>query len=125
MKTKALGEEYIHVAYKPDAKHGEDRFPDFSNYATERVSLDEIAGGSKDFGPAWKQLERQKGQAYISETYGISPNSKGRYKNTGVSPKIYTWHHNQDLMHMELIDWSIHDAFRHKGGTSLVNNQNK
>jgi len=51
----------------------------------------------------------------------MTANSKGNYKNTGVGPKQYTWHHNQDLKFMELIDYAIHDAFRHKGGTSLVN----
>jgi hypothetical protein len=47
---------------------------------------------------------------------------EGALRNADGRPQ-YTWHHNEDAKTMELVDFQIHEQFRHMGGRSVYENQ--
>ncbi len=70
-------------------------FPDFSRYAAKRVRIT-CVGGRSDFALA---------------------NKVAGFKKT---PNGFTWHHNQDMITMELVPSDLHEVIRHTGGMAKL-----
>ncbi|WP_447928962.1 HNH endonuclease [Vreelandella sp. EE27] len=128
METSSMGNIDVEVSYKPGPPDGH-RYPDFSNYSKENVTIPEMRGlpESKinppeggDFSKAWNEVSKQKGDNYVNETHGISRRSRGSREGQWPDKpsRGYTWHHHGDESTMQLVDKDIHAIFTHKGGAS-------
>lgn len=84
--------------YPNGVRFTDDGFPDFSPYATHRVTMTpNFAGDRADFAAA------------------------NRLANIrGGTPVDYTWHHHQDTRTMLLIPTEVHEAVRHAGGVAIM-----
>jgi len=80
-------------------KYGREGYPDFeeAGVVIAGVKIDPFKGDKSDFGRADKAKIEEEG-----------------------SPKAdtSTWHHNEDMIHMQEIPTKIHRRFTHRGGAS-------
>lgn len=75
-------------------------YPIFDQYAIARVEFNDLTG------------------VETSDIRKANMLHHGSYDN----PQGYTWHHVEDGRTMILIPSDLHDAYRHSGGASLINN---
>ena len=80
-------------------------YPDFSNHAKHSVEIDVKGNHSTDFTGADEAVRKKLGD----------PNWE--------RPDTHTWHHKEDGVTMELVPKEIHNAAKHKGGVSTVNDK--
>lgn len=130
METSTMGKLDVDVPYKPGPPDGQ-RYPDFSSYSKENVSINNMRGVPEtkikapeggDFSKAWEELSRKNGDEYVKNTYGVTRRGSGSRAGSwpDKSPRGNTWHHNGNSSSMELIDHEIHRTFTHAGGASAV-----
>lgn len=83
--------------YPNGIRFTDDGFPDFSPYATHRVTLEpHFVGDRRDI-------------AVANRKAGLSG-----------TPLDYTWHHHQDMRTMLLVPTELHNAVRHAGGVAIM-----
>jgi len=82
-------------------KYKREGYPDFkeAGVVLQEVAIDPYMGNNTDFTRANHAAVKEGGVP-------LSDNS--------------TWHHHEDLIHMQEIDKKIHKAFTHRGGRSLA-----
>ncbi|WP_207780483.1 RHS repeat-associated core domain-containing protein, partial [Pokkaliibacter plantistimulans] len=130
MKTSTYGQKTVDVVYSPaaDGNH----YPDFSPYSYDQAELPNGVAVPKDrnvdYAEFYRVLDQQHGEAGYSErVYGVKRNRDGTYpgKNPQVTGSdgntIYTPHHHENAKLMLMVDRSIHNKFKHKGGVSNAN----
>ncbi len=114
-----------HTGNKYNLIYDKDGFPIFESKYDMKIS-NELLGNGKPkshFKAANKQLREDllknpklKDEMNLTnEQYKYF--TEGKLKNG--APKELTWHHHQDTGKMELVDYDIHDTFKHTGGMSI------
>ena len=100
---KSIQKQYPHLEhqYPEGIRFNKKGFPDFSSYAIKKVEI-KMTGNHR--------IDKKR----ANEGLGYKPNAE----HLG-----YTWHHHENGKTMELVPRDLHDAFRHTGGVSVINNR--
>ena len=107
-KTFELKDPELAAKYPNGVPFTEAGYPDFSAYAKETVKF-ELPSSS-----ALKADTCLTGNNL--HDFKLANKAMG-FKET---PAGYTWHHNEDMMTLQLIPTDLHMAVRHTGGASLI-----
>lgn len=101
----------------PEGKEINIAFPDFGDFRAFETALPEDLLQATDNQQA-KYCENELKKAYDTGDLDTSKFSEGQLEQIadGQKPKGYTWHHNEDVGRMELVDSKIHQQTAHTGG---------
>ena len=134
MDTSLFGRKVVDIEYKADPKNPGMRYPNFDEYTVDEVALPNGVAvpksRSKDYADMYEALDKKHNiQNYSKEKYGVSVIQDGSYARSKNNPQIkdidndpvYTPHHHQNKIDMLMVDYTVHDTFKHFGGVSLAN----
>ena len=95
----------------------------FSESAGEQVTVNFTSQGFPDFTPfLWNEANGGKNTVRIVFSgAGRAADEKAANLAAGftVTPKGYTWHHNESVGVMQLVRTDVHNAVRHTGGYAI------
>ena len=135
MDTSLFGRKVVDIEYKADPTNPDMRYPDFTEYSMDEVTLPNGVAipedRPKDYGDMYEALDKKHDkQNYSQKKYGVKVLKNGAYSRaSGNNPPIkdddgiqmYTPHHHQNKTDMLMLDFKVHLKFKHVGGVSNAN----
>ncbi|MBC1793652.1 hypothetical protein HCA52_09515 [Listeria booriae] len=94
-----------------------DGYPDFEEYSHPSIKPVKITVMS----PKNPQADFKA----ANKLAGLSKDSNPPLPSLSRAPEGYTWHHHEDGTTMILVDFDIHQQFKHIGGQSTINGKNQ
>ncbi|WP_181676267.1 T7SS effector LXG polymorphic toxin [Listeria rustica] len=94
-----------------------DGYPDFTDYSHPSIKPVQI----KVMSPKNPQADFKA----ANELAGLNKDSNPPVPTLSRAPEGYTWHHHEDGTTMILVDFDVHQQFKHIGGQSTINGKNQ